>query len=118
MKKKIPVCTLIEIENQIELSQKTGILSYTNLSKLMHDNYVSCDDLAKAIDLSLAMPYKEIVATIKDYDQSSISMDELKFVQSLVDKYNVSTKDVIKRIQCVRRIEKEIDRLSKIVSNN
>jgi hypothetical protein len=104
----MPVHVLIEIENHLEKEKETGVLSYTSLSKLMHHNTVSCDVLAKAIDLAKAMPKKEIEAAIQEYDASSPKMDELKFVRDLADKYGVGRGDVILRIQYVRRINKEL----------
>lgn len=108
MKNRMPVHVLIEIENQLKKEKETGVLSYTSLSKLMHDNTVSCDALAKAIDLAKAMPQKEIETAIYEYDKSCPKMDELKFVNDLADKYSVERGDVILRIQYVRRINKEL----------
>lgn len=106
MKNRIPVSVLIEIERQVAISKETGILSYTSLSKLMHDNKVSCDILAKAIDLSIAMPKEEIELAISEYDKSNPKMDELAFIKNLQTKYNATRGDVIQRIQHVRRIRK------------
>ena len=72
----------------------------------MHDNKVSCDILAQAIDLAIAMPQAEIDSAITEYDQTSPKMDELLFVKNLQTKYNASRGDVIQRIQHVRRIRK------------
>jgi hypothetical protein len=108
MKHRIPVHVLIEIERLIEVEKDTGILSYTSLSKLMHDNAVNCDVLARAIDLARVMPKNDIDAAIQEYDTFKPKMDELKFVKALVDKYGVERGDVILRIQYVRRINKEL----------
>ena len=109
MKKRIPVHILIEIENQLEKERGTGVLSYTSLSKLMHDNEIGCDVLAQAIDLAVAMPREEVEEAIAEYDSSTPKMDELKFVQDLANKYNVRRSDVILRIQYVRRMKKTVD---------
>ena len=106
MKNRIPVHVLMEVERLIEDENGTGILSYTSLSKLMHNNTVSCDALARAIDLAKAMPKREIEVAIREYDASEHKMDELKFVRDLADKYGVERGDVILRIQYVRRINK------------
>jgi hypothetical protein len=107
MKNKMPVHVLIEIEDQLEKEKETGVLSYTSLSKLMHDDTVGCDVLAKAIDLAKAMPKREIEVAIQEYDASSPKIDELKLVRDLADKYGVERGDVVLRIQYVRRINKE-----------
>ena len=108
MKKKnaIPVSALIEIEKQVEKKNDTGVLSYTTLSKLMHDNVVSCDVLAQAIDLAIMMPKKEIETSLEEYDNSCPKMDAVKFVSGLAKKYDVKREDVILRIQYVRRINR------------
>ena len=110
MKKKISTHALFEIERIVAKEKDTGILSYTSLSKLMRDNEISCDVLAQAIDLAIAMPRKEVEEAITMYDTSSPKMDELKFVQDLADKYNVRRSDVIVRIQYVRRMKKAVER--------
>ena len=110
MKKKISARTLTEIERIINQEKDTGVLSYTILSKLMHDNEIGCDILAQAIDLAIAMPKNEVEDAIEIYDASEPKMDELKFVQGLADKYQVNRGDVITRIQYVRRINNAIKR--------
>jgi hypothetical protein len=64
MKNRIPVHVLVEVERLIEAENGTGILSYASLSKLMQNNTVSCDALARAIDLAIAMPKREIEVAI------------------------------------------------------
>ena len=105
-KKKIPVSVLVEIENQIARAKETGAISYSSLAKLMRDNTVSCDVLAKAIDLALDMPRKEIETAIKEYDNAKPKMDAVKFVDSLAEKYGIDRDLVVKRIQHVRMLIK------------
>ena len=108
MKKKnnIPVSALIEIERQVERKNETGELSYTTLSKLMHDGAINCDVLAQAIDMAIVMPKKEIEVALEEYDSSHPKMDAVKFVNELAKKYDVKRNDVILRIQYVRRINR------------
>ena len=104
MKNRIPVRVLVEIENQIARAKETGALSYSNLAKLMRDNTVSCDVLAKYIDMALDMPRKEIEMAIKEYDNAKPKMDAVKFVDSLAEKYGVEKDCVVKRIHIVHLI--------------
>ena len=105
-KKSIPVSVLIEIEKQVDKKAETGELSYSTLSKFMHDNVVSCDVLAQAIDLAIVMPKKEIEIALEEYDNSHPKMDAIKFASDLAKKYKVKKEDVILRIQYVRRINR------------
>lgn len=56
--------------------------------------------------LALAMPYAEIHAALKQYDNSSPKMDEIKFIRDLQNKYHKSEQDVLKRIRYVRQVSK------------
>ena len=104
-KKTVPVHVLLEIEKQVEKKNETGVFIYTSLSKLMHDNAISCDVLARAIDLAIMMPKKEIEIALEEYDNARPRLDAVKFVSDLYKKYDVEREDVILRIQYVRKIK-------------
>ena len=58
------------------------------------------------MDLNLEM-VKDISKRLEEYDTTRPRMDELKFIQKIMDDYNLSRKEAVKLIQSVRRMSKE-----------
>ncbi|MBR4290505.1 MAG: ImmA/IrrE family metallo-endopeptidase [Oscillospiraceae bacterium] len=59
---------------------------------------------------ALCMRYEKIDAQIQAYDASRPKMDELKFVSGLCREFNQPRPVVIRRIQEVRRIKRQIEK--------
>lgn len=98
-KKEIAVERKVEIE--FELNQKEDIELNNKLSILELVYYIE----------AIKMPYQEILDAIEWYDSNKI--DAVKFVNELIQKYNVDRDDIIKRIQDVRAIKKHLDAKNK-----
>ena len=58
------------------------------------------------MDLNLEI-VKDISKRLEEYDTTRPRMDELKFIQKIMDDYNLSRKEAVKLIQSVRRMSKE-----------
>ena len=54
--------------------------------------------------LAQSMPYKEILKALKEYDNSHLKIDEIKFVRGLQEKYNQTEENVLTRIRFVRKL--------------
>ena len=108
MKQKIDVKTLIDIERIIRGNKKTGEYNFEKMEEIfsVDDNKNRLN--VQAFELASLMPLGEISRAIREYDESSPKMDELKFVKELAEKYNVKKGQVITRIQHVRRINNKL----------
>ena len=110
MKQKIDVKTLIDIERIIRGNKKTGEYNLEKMEEIFKVDYDKSRLHVQAFELASLMPLGEISRAIREYDESSPKMDELKFVKELAEKYNVKKGQVITRIQHVRRINNELRR--------
>lgn len=59
------------------------------------------------ITASYSMPFPQMKAAIKRYDESSPKMDELVFVHELCQQYGQERESVLRRIREVKRIDQE-----------
>lgn len=57
------------------------------------------------MDLNLEIA-KDISKRLEEYDTTRPRMDELKFIQKVMDDYNLNRKEAVKLIQSVRRDNK------------
>lgn len=48
--------------------------------------------------------FEDIAKRINEYDTTRPRMDELKFIQKIMDDYNVDRKEAIKMVQSARRL--------------
>lgn len=116
IKNTIPVEILIEIENELMFAGDVNHLRYTKLSKLMHKVDTTCDELAHAIDLADKMPICDIYNLVLEHDIAFSEIDEVAFVLDIAKKYNVTRDDAVFRIQSVRKVNKELERLGQTIS--
>lgn len=100
-----------EIERKIFIEWTIASLRknkcYNDALELIDD--LNLDDLNKKdidyISRIYLMPFDEIYLELKRYDDSCPRLDELVFVSDLMEKYNVSRKQLFERIFDVRRID-------------
>ena len=105
---------MIYLEEKINdlISQYPSIRKFPNSKKLLFltqeiitIEILSIDDW-EYFNVACIIPLNELQQDLEKYDNSSPKMDELKFVEDLMKKYNVS-KEIIKfRIRQVRKINK------------
>ena len=103
------------------MNRNEEVKRHIELELWLKKNYPSTDSKVKALLFFLdtfdeidagylfdayLMPKEEIEKDIEIYDNSSIfnKIDELLFVDSLINKYDVTRSEIIKRIRDVRRI--------------
>ena len=108
MKQKISAETLIDIERVIREHNKAGEYNFAKLEGILGPKDNQNQLHKQALELAFVMPLGEMTKAIREYDESSPKMDELKFVKELAEKYNVKKGQVITRIQHVRRINNEL----------
>ncbi|MBQ9072736.1 MAG: hypothetical protein IJY25_06225 [Bacilli bacterium] len=113
----------IELEKRIlELKEKYPEVKEFDSEKLQavltgkisteYDEQLSLEDW-EYFDFACMLPIEEIMEALNDYDNSSPKLDELKFINSLAVKYNVSKYEIIRRIRDIRKINKFINESSK-----
>ena len=110
MKQKISAETLIDIERVIREHKKTGEYNFAKLEEILSPKDNQNQLHKQALELAFIMPLGEMTKVIREYDESSPKMDELKFVSDLAKKYNVERGQVITRIQHVRRINEKLQK--------
>ncbi len=99
-----------EIERKIFIEDKIASLRemkcYNDVLELIDD--LNFDEINKKdidyIKRIYLMPFDEIYLELKRYDEACPRLDELVFVSDLMEKYNVSRKQLFERIYDVRRI--------------
>jgi len=113
----------VEIEKKIlELKEKYPEVKEFDNEKIQailtgkisteYDEQLSLEDW-EYFDFACMLPIEEIMKELNNYDNSHPKLDELKFVNSLTIKYNVSKYEIIRRIKDVRKINKFINESSK-----
>lgn len=88
----------VGVDNRVEQSYARKAKGKTPDKHEQEINYLTA---------AYSMPRAEIAKRIKEYDESSPKMDEMKFVSDMAKKYRRSSKSVIRRIQEVRSLSEE-----------
>jgi len=103
------------------MNRNEEVKRYIELELWLKDNYPNTDSKVKALLYFLdtfdeidsgylydayVMPREEIEMALEVYDSSNLfnKNDEILFIDSLVNKYDVTRSEIIKRIRDVRRI--------------
>jgi len=103
----------LSIENKIFLEEAIRGMDYSALLfQLANNPNLSEEDRAYMIHAYL-LPKNEFDEYIALYENSKPKMDELKFIQYLVEKYQVPRNIIFLRIRQVKRMNKAIKKYQK-----
>ena len=93
---------------EIEVEFAKSLSTHENRDKALTDMILKIKTIEESEYLYevYLMPSEEILKEISRYDSSSPKLDELKFVNSLCERYNVGRKDIVKRIKNVRTVNR------------
>lgn len=94
--------SFIELENWLE-EAKEEKMTVSEILQIFIENF-SVEDIVYLLD-AYRMPKKDIEEKIKIYDNNSLKVDELKFVDDLALEYSVDKETIIRRIHEVRMLK-------------
>ena len=92
----------ITIERKIEIELELKKIFLEQKEEIELNNKLSMSELVYYIE-AIKMPCQEILDALKLND-SSTTVDSIKLVKEMSQKYNVDIDDIINRIQDIRRI--------------